>query len=126
MEKLLLSMNKHLPAKRRSLAELMLETEPSFKGKDGTVYHMRKAELERIAALIDPYEWERLKLPLFISTDTSYPGGAWKVRGRLETKVISALLDKAPEREDEMRLYFPHMGLLRDLLPTTIVVFFMP
>jgi len=126
MEKLLLSMNRHLPSRRRSLAELMSETEPSFEGKDGTVYHMKRAELERIAALIDPFEWGRLKLPIFVSTDTSYPGGAWKVRGRLETKVVSALLSREPEREDEMRLFHPHMSLLRDLLPTTIVVFFMP
>jgi len=126
VEKLLQIMNRHVPAKRSSLSKLLEEDEPGYTGKDGTVYRMKREELERIAELV--YEWElgKLRLPIYITTDTSYPGGAWKVRGRMEVKVISQLIGREPEKEDEMRLFFPHVNDVRSLLPTTTSILFMP
>ena len=126
LEKLLKSLNRHVPLHRRTLAELLEMEEPCYTGRDGVVYHMKREELEKISGLINTFEWGRLRLPIYIATDTSYPGGAWKVMGKLETRIISAILNKKPEKEDEMRLFFPHLGILREILPTTTVVFFMP
>ncbi len=126
VEKLLQVMNRHIPAKRFSLAKLMEEDDPGYIGKDGTVYHMKRGELERVAVLLDEREMGKLRLPIYITTDTSYPGGAWKVRGKMEVKVVSQLIGREPEKEDEMRLFFPHVNDLRSLLPTTTSILFMP
>jgi hypothetical protein len=126
VERLLQIMNKHVPSKRVSLENLLDQEEPFYKGKDGTTYHIRKEELERIAVILDERERTKLRLPIYITTDTSYPGGAWKVRGRFEVKVISNLVCREPEMEDEMRLFFPHVSDLRNMLPTTTTVLFMP
>ncbi len=125
--KLMEIMNRHVPPKRRSLAVLLSESDPSYTGRDGNEYRFKKKELEYLASLLDPYEQQKLKLPIIVMTDTSYgEGGAWKVMGRTETKVISLVVERKPEKEDEMRLFHPHMTILRNKLPTTTTCMFMP
>jgi len=120
-------MNRHVPPKRRSLAQLLREEEPSYRGRDGNEYRISGKELDCLASLLDPYEQQKLKLPIIIMTDTSYgEGGAWKVMGKLETKVISLVVGKRAEFEEEMRLFHPHMSIIRDKIPTATTCMFMP
>jgi uncharacterized protein (UPF0216 family) len=51
-------------------------------------------------------------------TDTSYGEGYWKVMGKIEVKALSKLIGREPEREDEMRLFYPYFRDVRDKLPT--------
>ena len=46
--------------------------------------------------------------------------------GRLEVRLISRLINREPEREDEMRIFYPHLLEIRKMLPTTTNSMYMP
>jgi uncharacterized protein (UPF0216 family) len=125
-EKFIASMNRHLPATRRRLIDLLNEENPSYIGKDGNTYKISKSEIEYIASLLDDVDKERLKLPIFIMTDTSYPGGAWKVSGRIEVQLVSRIICREPENENEIRIFYPHLMELRKRLPTATTCLYVP
>ena len=118
MQRLFTNMNQHVPVKRRSLQQLLQDSDPSYVGKDGRTYKINRKELELLSELLDPEERGRLKLPILIITDTSYGDGYWKVIGTLEVKVFSLIINRAPEKEDEMRVFYPYLKEIRDKLPT--------
>jgi len=126
LQKLLLAMNQHLPKQRRPLSELLLEKEPRYYGKDGHSYRLDKSELVFIASLLDSLDKARLRLPILLMSDTSYEGGAWKVTGKVEARLISKILGREIDSEDEIRLYYPHLSEVRKKLPTTTTIMFMP
>lgn len=127
VRKLLEIMNRHVPTKRISLAELIRSQEAGYQGKDGVNYHIKRKELELLDAMLDPTEKQKLKLPIIIMTDTSYEaGGAWKVMGKVEVKVVSKIVGREPEFSDQMRLFHPHMVQLRRELPTATTTLFTP
>ncbi len=120
-------MNRHVPSKRTSLAELLRLKDAGYQGKDGVSYHIKRAELELLAGMLDESERSKLKLPIIIMTDTGYgSGGAWKVMGRVEVKVVSTIVGRDPEFPDQMRLFNPHVGKLRSVLPTATTTLFSP
>ncbi len=118
MQRLFTNMNQHVPAKRRSLKQLLEDPDPSYEGKDGRRYRLDPQELVYLSGFLDEDESSRLKLPILIMTDTSYGEGYWKVIGKLEVKVISRIIGREPEREDEMRVFYPYLKEVRDKLPT--------
>lgn len=127
VRKMLEMMNRHVPSKRSSLAELLRQREAGYKGRDGVDYRIKKAELDLLAGMLDETEWGKLKLPIIVMTDTSSDsGGSWKVMGRVEVKVVSALVGREPESSDQMRLFNPHVGKLRSVLPTATTTLFSP
>ena len=127
MRKMLEMMNRHVPSKRTSLEELLKAKEAGYQGKDGINYHIKRKELELLESLVDPSERPKLKLPIIILTDTSYEaGGAWKVLGKVEVKVVSRIVGRDPEFPDQMRLFHPHMVKLRSELPTATTTMFSP
>jgi len=71
-------------------------------------------------------EIKRLRIPMYISTDTSYPGGAWKVEGVIEVKVISGIIERKPDRPDMLRLFHPHIREVRRKLPDSTTVLYLP
>ena len=118
MQRLFINMNQHVPVKRRSLQQLLDDPDPSYVGKDGRAYKLDRKELAVLSNLLEPEERSRLKLPILIMTDTSYGDGYWKVIGTLEVKVLSRLIRREPEKEDEMRIFYPYLKEIRDKLPT--------
>jgi uncharacterized protein (UPF0216 family) len=118
MQRLFINMNQHVPVKRRSLQQLLDDPDPSYVGKDGRTYRLDRKELVVLSDLLEPEERGRLKLPILIMTDTSYGDGYWKVIGTLEVKVLSRLIGREPEKEDEMRVFYPYLREIRDKLPT--------
>lgn len=118
MQRLFTDMNQHVPVKRRSLEQLLDDPDPSYEGKDGRRYELDREELIFLSGLLDEDEPSRLKLPILIMTDTSYGEGYWKIIGKLEVKVISRIIGREPEREDEMRVFYPYLKEIRDKLPT--------
>ncbi len=118
LQRLFTNMNQHIPVKRRSLKLLLLEDEPSYVGKDGRTYWLDRKELMLLSELLDEDERSRLKLPILIMTDTSYGDGYWKVIGTLEVKVLSHIIGRTPEKDDEMRVFYPYLKEIRDKLPT--------
>jgi len=118
MQRLFTNMNQHVPVKRRSLQQLLQESDPSYVGKDGRTYRIDRQELEFLSTLVDDEDRSRLKLPILIMTDTSYGDGYWKVIGTLEVKVLSKMINRTPEKDDEMRVFYPYLKDIRSKLPT--------
>ncbi len=126
-KKMMEMMNRHVPPKRRSLSDLLGEKDPSYSGRDGNVYHIAPDELQLLSNNLSRFDWPKLKLPIILMTDTSYEqGGAWKVMGKAEASVVASLIGKKAEKEDEIRLFHPHMVELRRKLPTATTCMYMP
>jgi len=112
--------NRHLPAKRPSLAQLLASEEPSIKLRDGSQHSFRRGELERLRELLDPGEDEKLLLPIVLEIVTDFRG-YFRVRGKVAVKVIDKILGSYdPLDEPEERLYPRYLlPRLRRELPTT-------
>jgi uncharacterized protein len=126
MERLLKSMNEHIPPKRKSIAAMLDETEPFYEGRDGRRYVVSREELKKLAACADPWDLDRIKVPILLMTDTSYGNGYWKVIGKAETRLISRLINREPERDDEIIIFYPQLNDLRRQFPTTTNAMYMP
>jgi uncharacterized protein (UPF0216 family) len=126
MAKLLQSMNEHIPPKRKSIADMLDESDPSYEGKDGRRYSVSKEELKRLASYADPWDLGRIKIPLLLMTDTSYGSGYWKVIGKAETTLVSRLINREPEKVDEILIFYPQLNDLRRQFPTTTNAMYMP
>lgn len=126
LKRMLGMMNSHLPQARRPLIDLEMEEDPHYIGKDGHRYRLDKKEIELISSLVDIFDKGRLRLPILIMTDTATDSGAWRVEGKIEVKVISAVLGMEPDTEDKIRFFHPHMNDLRRKLPTSTTVMYLP
>jgi len=92
------SLNRHLPAVRKTLAELLREEKPAVIGRDNTMHCIRKEELEMLASMLRSQERERLKIPIYIELSPEWRGIA-RIHGALECKVVLKILGKPAERE---------------------------
>ncbi len=126
MAKLLQSMNEHIPPKRKSIADMLDETDPFYEGKDGRRYSVSKDELRKLASFADPWDLDRIKIPILLMTDTSYGSGYWKIIGKAETILVSRLIDREPEKVDEILIFYPQLNDLRRQFPTTTNAMYMP
>lgn len=116
--KFIQTLNLHLPARKRTLKELLSEDKPKVKTKDNRTHFFDKKELERLASLIPEEEHGKLRLPIYLEMSTSMERGAVRVSGRLECTVIKKIL--GIEREgDSITVYYPHLAKIRKELPTT-------
>ncbi len=122
VKKQILSLNRHLPRKRKFLDELLKEDKPHVVGADGIRHRFKKDELERIKEILGESEIHLLKLPIYIEMDSNASGS--KISGRLENKVISKILD-IPEGSNETYIYRQDVKKLRMELPTTTQYIFL-
>ncbi len=122
VKKQILSLNRHLPRKRKFLDELLKEEKPHVVGADGIRHRFKKNELERIKEILGKSELHLLKLPIYIEMDSNASGS--KISGRLENKVISKILD-IPEWSNETYIYRQDVKQLRKELPTTTQYIFL-
>jgi len=126
IENLIRDMNRHIPVSRKTLLEHLESSEDTYETKDGQRCIIDRKDLELLAGKCTEIEKMRLRVPILVSTDTSCEGGAWKVEGRTEAAVVSKILNKRLFREDFLRLYNPDLKDLRNLLPSLVVVLFLP
>ena len=126
LQRFIIIMNRHLPAQRKSLADLLLEKDPFYEGKDGNRYKVNNEELVYLDSLLDFFDKGKLRIPILVMTDTESESGAWKVTGKVEAKVIAKALERDLDTEDMVRFYYPHLHELRKKLPTTTTVMYMP
>ncbi|GAB6101120.1 DUF61 family protein [Thermococcus atlanticus] len=112
--------NSHLPKARKTLARLMEEDEPKIQLRDGSHHYFRKSELELISTLIEREEAESLRLPIILEITRTWHG-YFKVRGRVEVKVIEKILDRYDLLEEKTEVILPRYLLpkIRKTLPTT-------
>ncbi|MCE5297000.1 MAG: DUF61 family protein [Euryarchaeota archaeon] len=126
LEKLFKNMNSHVPAIRPSLEALLQMDEPSYSDKNGRTYIVSRDELLDLSSFVDKWELSRVKVPILLMTDPNYESGRWKVIGRVETKAISRILNREPEKEDEILIFYPQMMMLRKRFSTVTNCFYMP
>jgi len=126
IENIIRDMNRHIPVSKRTLLEYLESEDDSYETKDGQRCSVDRKDLEMLASKCTEIEKMRLRVPIFVSTDTSSETGAWKVEGRTEVAVVSKLLNKRAYKDDFLRLYHPDLKDLRKMLPSLVVVLFLP
>jgi uncharacterized protein (UPF0216 family) len=119
--KFLQTLNRHLPVKRITLKELLLEPRPGIKSMDGSTHSFDKEELERLESIVPEYEHDRLRLPIYLEMSSSMERGAIKISGRIECMVINTILQEGGKIEEKKSIiiYYPHLRKVRKELPTT-------
>jgi uncharacterized protein (UPF0216 family) len=123
VKKQILSLNKHLPRKRKFLDELLLMERPHVVGADGTRHRFKKEELKKISEIISESEHHLLKLPIYIEIDSMASGS--RISGRLENKVVCNILSIKNNQNIETYLYRKDIKMLRNELPTTTQYIFL-
>jgi len=121
LKKQVVSLNRHLPRRRKTLAELIKEEKPHVMGADGTRHRFRSSELKNIASLINENDYKRLKLPIYIEIDSN---GNARITGNLETQIICKILDLEPCKS-ELFIYRPDIKELRREYPTATQYIFL-
>lgn len=122
LKKQILSLNRHLPSRRKNLKELLKEDKPHVLGTDGSRHRFKKNELKKISSMIPEESWERLKLPVYIEIDSDASGS--RLVGKLECSLICQILEKDDSGE-EIYIYRPDIKVVRQELPTTTQYIFL-
>ncbi len=122
LKKQVISLNRHLPRKRKTLADLLEEERPHIMGADGSRHRFRSTELKKIANLINENDYRKLKLPIYIEIDSTTNGA--RIAGRLETQIICKILDLDPCK-NEIYIYRPDIKELRREYPTVTQYIFL-
>ena len=126
VEHVICDMNRHIPVSRKTLLEYLESEDCTYETKDGQKCAIDRRDLELLAGKCTETEKMRLRVPIFVSTDISCEGGAWKVEGRTEAAVVSKILNKRLYKDDFLRLYHPDLKELRNILPSLITIVFLP
>lgn len=122
LKKQVISLNRHLPRRRKTLAELLEEERPHVTGVDGTRHRFRNAELKKLATLIDEKDYKNLKLPIYIEIESTTSGA--RIAGRLETQITCKILKTDPCKS-ELFIYRPEIRALRSEFPTATQYIFL-
>jgi uncharacterized protein (UPF0216 family) len=119
--------NAHLPAKPKSLSDLLNEEYPHVVCKDGSTHLFRRKELKYLASLIDAGEQKALLLPMLIEVSSGQGEMAVVCPGEAEVKVIAKVLGMAVSpRQRKITIYKPQLAVIRKLLRTTTQYIFPP
>ncbi len=125
-ESILRSLNQHMPRKRALLTELLDSKNPHYITKDGKEVAFPRSELEAMLEHCDDIERLRLRLPIYVSTDSRSSGPVWKVEGLLEAAVTSRIIGKDRIRDDLLLFYHPHLRVLRQKFPSCFNILYTP
>ena len=122
LKKQVISLNRHLPRRRKTLAELLREERPHVLGVDGTRHRFKNAELKEIASMIDKEDYKKLKLPIYIEIESLTSGA--RIAGDMESTIICKILNIDPCKR-ELFIYRPQIKELRIKFPTTTQYIFL-
>jgi uncharacterized protein (UPF0216 family) len=122
IKKQVISLNRHLPRRRKNLAELLEEERPHVIGADGTRHRFRNAELKKIADIIDKEDYKKLKLPIYIEIESMTSGA--RIAGILESTIVCKILNIDPCKR-ELFIYRPQIKELRSELPSATQYIFL-
>ena len=119
--------NAGLPQSQKQLAILLNEKYPHVVCHDGSTHLFKQSELEYLASIIDTDEQKALPLPILIELGANQAEAAIICEGKVEEKIISKVLNMpATCEERRIRIYKPHLALLRRKFKTTTVYVFSP
>jgi len=122
LKKQVVSLNRHLPRRRKTLAELLEEERPHVMGADGTRHRFKNTELKKIASMIDEKDYKRLKLPIYIEIESMTSGA--RINGSLETQIACKILE-IDDCKNEIFIYRPQIKKLRSEFPSATQYIFL-
>ncbi|MDO5853518.1 MAG: DUF61 family protein [Thermoplasmata archaeon] len=125
VESMLRDMNSNLAAEKPLLSELR-DGRSGYRMRDGSEIEVPREQVETLWAACDDSERLRLRVPIYVSTDTSGEFSAWKVEGKAEAAAVARLLGKKIHREGYLRLYNPDLKDLKRAIPDLYLVVFVP
>lgn len=125
IEGMIRRLNSSVPVRRRTLIDYMENGGDTFETKEGPCSFDRSL-IDYLDSVTTDAEKLRLRLPIFISTDVSVPGGAWKVEGETEVAVAATILGRPARNPERMRLSFADVADLKRRLPGLIFPIFTP
>ncbi|MCJ7617744.1 MAG: DUF61 family protein, partial [Desulfobacterales bacterium] len=85
-------------------------------GRNGSTHSLDPAELERIAALVPEYEWNRLLLPIIIELTPDFGASAARIRGEVECSLVIKLLELKKSADKLIAANCHAIRILRQLM----------
>ncbi|MBS7629152.1 DUF61 family protein [Candidatus Bathyarchaeota archaeon] len=124
-------LNQHLPKRRKSLRDLIVEDEPSVEAIDGTLIVMSKDELLRLAGIVPENLHDKVQLPIVVQRRFDLGRSIYTVLGgRLEEFTLKYALGLADrefkdyEAEGRFYIYKPYLSELIRMFHSLIVIGF--
>ncbi|AMQ18789.1 DUF61 family protein [Thermococcus peptonophilus] len=116
----IMRVNLHLPRRRVTLGDLIDGGKDYVTLRDGSRHYFRSSELEYLSSILDEDEKNRLMLPIVLEIST-VDRGYFRVRGKIEVKVIETVLGQFDPLEEKSEGRYPRYLLprIRRVLPTT-------
>ena len=126
MSSIMKDLNSNLAVNKRTLEQMMDSGDYTYRTRDGSVVDIPAEQMQFLWGVCDDSQRISLRLPIYVSTDISGEGAAWKVDGRVEAPVVAAILGKRLHRDDNIRLYHPELKDLRAKIPDCVMIVFTP
>ncbi len=118
------AVNKHLPQKSRTLAEMLKEKYPTIRARDGNEYLIEREELEFIAQYVDELDWNKFRIPIILEMCRVGNDTLVYVRDKLHAEFIRKAFGYDRFVEDVMVLHMYEIGPIRRRLRTATQVMF--
>ncbi|ASJ01345.1 DUF61 family protein [Thermococcus gorgonarius] len=120
LKKEIVRINLHLPRRRVSLYDLLERGIDHVVLRDGSKHYFRESELEYLSGILDEKEKMSLRLPIILEINT-VDRGYFRVRGKVEVKVIEVVLGQFDPMDEKTEGRYPRYLLpkIRKVLPTT-------
>ncbi|WP_010479968.1 DUF61 family protein [Thermococcus zilligii] len=120
LEREIMEINLHLPRRRVSLYDLLERGIDHVVLRDGSKHYFKASELQYLSSMLDEKEKTSLQLPIILEINT-VDRGYFRVRGRVEVKVIEVVLGQFNPLDEKTEVRYPRYLLpkIRKVLPTT-------
>ncbi len=118
------AVNRHMPAKTKSLAEMLKEKDPTIRARDGNEYYIEKRELEFIAAYVDEIDWGRFRIPVILEMNDIGGERVVYVRDKLHAEFIKKAFGYDRVLNGILTLYMYELPEIRRKLRTASQVVF--
>ena len=118
------AVNRHMPAKTKSLAEMLKEKDPTIRARDGNEYYIEKRELEFVAAYVDEIDWGRFRIPVILEMNDIGGERVVYVRDKLHAEFIKKAFGYDRVLNGILTLYMYELPEIRRKLRTASQVVF--
>ncbi len=118
------AVNRHMPAKTRSLAEMLKERDPTIRAKDGNEYYIERKELEFIAKYVDEVDWGKFRIPVILEMNDISGERVIYVRDKLHAEFIKKAFGYDRVLNGILTLYMYELPQIRRKLRTASQVIF--
>ncbi len=118
------AVNRHMPQKTRTLAEMLKEKDPTIKAKDGNEYYIEKRELEFIAEHVDELDWPRFRIPVILEMNDIGGERVILVRDKLHAEFIKKAFGFDRILNGILTLYMYELPEIRRRLRTASQIIF--